>query len=329
MNDKFINNKFEQHLITYPGTGLSVKQKYWGIHEAAFEFTGWPKEGLFEFSGFEIKEDIKKDRSFFYMPISGEIDFKLYGKEFKKNFLSIKHAIENFHLKGRFQPLCCGSNYVVSPWDVIVHVLRNQCKIREGFQAILGIHQDTHKPKKALREKIKNLTRAQYYFVNQAYQYVDPICKKIKGAKKDTTAIRNQINEELFDAKGKSGRPTNNKKSNRKYIHKALPEVRAKDGTGKSKYHFSLLEDVITTIVFEKIKVIGIEPLQKISLDKLLDEFGIDATVQLYLKDAPEVIFHFVHQIAEDIFSDYQNSNTVLTLTQQLKLSPLAKGING
>ena len=274
---------------------LSFEQKYWTIHEAAWELTGWPNHGVFEFSSLKKDPDVKKDRPFFHMPISGNIDFKYFGEPFERMFVAIKAAIESYYLKGRFHPLCCGSSYLVSPWDVVVWALRNGLQIRKGVQEVLKVHQDMKKPKDTVRRKIKELTKAQGLIVRNNQHRVDPICKQIRGRGKDTSSLRKYINAELFDKPGKSGRPSDDsdiKSSAHRYLHKVLKDVCEMQADGIMKYQFILLEEVAAIIACEILSTIDRENIRKMDVDIVLEKFGCDPIAKLYLKGAPEIVFH-------------------------------------
>lgn len=291
---------------------LSLKQRYWAIHEAACELTGWPDLGLFEFSGLKIDPDVREDRCFFYMPISGQIDFKHFGMAFEEMFVAIKTAIENYYLKGRFQHLCCGSSFLVSPWDVLVWALRNGLRIREGVQEVLKIHQNTKKPKDTIRRKIQDLTKAQGLIMQDNLYRVDPICKQIRDNGRDTSALRKHVNAELFDKPGKSGRPSNNpntKNTVRQYLHKALKDVCEMQTDGIIKYQFILLEDITVMLAYEIISIIDLESIRNMDVDIVLEKFGCDPIAKLYLKGAPEIVFHFICQIVEELFFDVQDKS--------------------
>lgn len=338
MNTCHENNKYYRSSSEDPSMKLSFKQKYWAIHEAASELTcglnkGFFKlsnERLFELTGVKIENDIKKDRPFFYTPISGGIDFEIFGKPFQEMFLSIKNAIENYKLKGKFQHLCCGSSYLVSPWEVVVWALRNGLRIREGVQEVLKIHQDTTRPKDTFRKKIREVTKAQNLIIQDKFYRVDPVCKQIKGWGKDTSSLRKYINKELFDEPGKPGRAPNNpdsdaKNNTRHYLHKALKDVCKVEADGVMTYQFILLEEAVTTIACEILTSIDRETMRKMDVDSVLEKFGLDPIAKLYLKGAPEIIFYFVCQVVEELFF-YFKDKCMPTLSEQFKASPLAKG---
>lgn len=329
MNEN-IRKKHVKYPFIPPESKSFFKHKYWAIHEAVCElFTGWPKEGLFEFSGFKIDLEVRRDRSFFYMPISGNIDFKLFGKQFEKIFLSVKTAIEDYYLKGKFQHLCCGSNYLVSPWEVVVWALRNGLQIRENVQEVLKIHQNPIKPKDSLRKKIRETTKAQSLIIQDTFHRVAPVCKQIKGLQKDTSTLRRYINTELFDKPGKPGRTPSNSASNSKvnarhYLHKILKDVCKIETDMIPTYQFILLEEVVTTLACDILASIDDETIRKMDVDLVLEKFGFDPVAKLYLKDAPEIVFHFVCQVVEDVFFYFQDKCTP-KLSEQFKTSPLSR----
>lgn len=297
MNEN-LRKRHKKYPFIPPESKLFIKHKYWSIHEAAFELTGWPKEGLFEFSGLKIDPEVRQDRQFFYMPISGNIDFTLFGKEFERMFLSIKNAVENYYLKGKFQHLCCGSNYLVFPWEVVVWALRNGLPIREGVQEVLEIHQDTIRPKETLRQKIREVIQAQNLIIQDKLHRVNPVCKQIKGWGKDTSTLRKYINTELFDEPGKPGRVPNNpdfdaKNNTRHYLHKALKDVFKVDVDGVRTYQFILLEEVVATIACEILNPIDCETIRKMDVDSVLEKFGSDPIAKRYSKNNRRLGFSY------------------------------------
>lgn len=312
------NYKYEELTLKSPDIGSFIKHRYWGIHEAAFLLTAWPKKGLYECDYLQLAEDVKNDRPFFYLPTSLELDLKMYGKAFETMFMEIKDAIEYFHLIGHHQYLCCGVTYLVSPQDVVVWALMKEKIIPSELQEAFEIYQSIEKPRKQLREKVKNKIKGQFYFSRNPTDPIDLACKEINGNEKDITAIRNHLNE-LFDSKGKPGRrPLNSVKSSRSYVHKAIPEILTKEHLGKQKYQFTLLKEAMTTAVFEKMKLMDKKELCEMTKERFFDEFRLDVVVELYLRDASEILVNFVREIAEDNFSRYQRAFTP-SLSQQLK----------
>ncbi len=279
---------------------LSLNNRFWALHEAVWELIGWPKKEIYyESPGMYIPEDIKLDRPFFYIPHSGEIDFKVLGKHFEKVFTDMKKDIEYYYLPARHQVICSGSNYLVSPWSIIVWALKKGVLIRERLLEKLQIRQDFQKTIKS--DKVNELTKALCILSQNPNIPIDTLCKQIKG-NEDTSSLRKEVNKRFFDIKGEPGRPKDNKKSKRKCKLMALPEVRSVDETGTLRFNFPLLEVVISVIFCEKIKLLGLEPFLKLDVDEFIQLMGEDLVVSLYLNNSNEMVFNFICTIIEERF---------------------------
>lgn len=305
---------------------LPLKSKHSAVHEAIFEvFTGWPNYGLIELPALGADAEVKRNRPFFFMPTSDAIDFELFGEKFRMLYLGLRTAIDAGWLEGTFQKVCDRKIYVVSLWDVIVWALRGDLPIRKGVQNALKIHQNTQRPLHSQLETVGDAIKAQYVFMQSGDNLVDPVCKLIRG-RRDTTTLKEYLNANFFDKPGKRGRPSNSpggKKNGRQYIHKVLDNVCVIQSNGVMKYQFSLLEKVFSTIANEILAPIDSASIREMSVDDFLEKLGSDPVATLYLKNAPEVILHFVCSIAEEIFFSVQDSLTP-KLSEQFEALPFS-----
>lgn len=76
---------------------------------------------------------------------------------------------------------------------------------------------------------------------------------------------------------------------------------------GIMKYQFILLEEVAAIIACEILSTIHLETIRKMDVDMVLEKFGCDPIAKLYLKGAPEIVFHFICQIVEELFFHVQD----------------------
>jgi hypothetical protein len=306
---------------------LSLESEYCAAHEAVFElFTGWPNRGLKELPAIGVDSEVKRNRPFFFMPTPEATDFQLFGKEFRGLYLGLRTAIEAGGIDGSFQTVCNRIICVVSLWDAIIFALRGGFPIRKGVQKALKIHQNINKPLDTQLETLGDATKAQRLFIRRGDNLVDPVCKQIRG-NRDTTTLKEYLNANSFDKPGKRGRPSRDsdvKKCDRQYVHRAFGDVCVVQSDGIIKYQFISLEKVVCTIVNEILDSTDKESIRQMKVDDFLEKLGSDPVAKLYLKNAPEVVFHFICTIAEKKFFRAQDLLTP-RLSEQLKALPFGQ----
>lgn len=297
---------------------LSFESKYCAAHEAIFElFIGWPNYGLIELPAIGVDAQVKRDRPFFFMPIAEAIDFEPFGKKFQRLYLRLRIAIEAGWLKSTSQMICGRTIYVMPLWNAVVFALRGGLRIRRGVQKELGIRQDVEA---GLPEKVRDATRAQYLLIRNGDNLVDPVCKKIKG-QMDPSTLRKYIRKQFFDEPGENGRPScerDAQKNGGQYQHRVISDVCAMQGDGIMKYQFTLLKEVVSVIANEIVASMDKESIRQMCVDDFLEKLGSDSIAKLYLKNAPEVVFHFIYSIVEEVFS-YAQDLLRPRLSEQLK----------
>jgi len=312
--------------FTPPSLTVFLKHKYWGIHEAAFVLTNWPNKDLFECYITPLSEDVKEDRSFFYMlPHDRSFDPYMFGKEYQRVFCDIKTSIENKTLPARFEYLFDGVSYLVSPQDLIVWALLRGRVLPEILQKELRIYQIKKKSTKPLQKNVKKKILAQFCLSKNQAMSMEELCREVKylddSENSDYTASRRVINE-LFDSQGVRGRPSIGEKKPRKYTPKPILEVVEFSSDGLIHYQFPLLKDAMLLAAQIKLQIISEDQPLKITKEEFLDKFMNDDVVNLYIKNAPELIVNLVRRFGEQALIDYESFQSQLAFIQKFLDSP-------
>ena len=311
-----------------PTLSSLLKFNFLGLHEAAFLLTEWPREGYFECSLSPLPEEIKKDRSFFYMPHKLRLNFESMHSESKRAFIELKKSIELGELPARSEYLFEGVSLLVNTEDLILWALFKGFILSKELQRELGFGQIKNpKENGHLPNKVKNKIVGQFVLSMEpnlklaAEIYKHPLMQLFKEEKKhengeptdkEHKAVLRSINK-LYNSAGKRGRPAAScSPPNRLYVPKAIPEVMLKDDKGRVYYHFPLFKVAMELAAHIKMTQLGKERLLKISKSEFMNELLNDDVVFLYLENAPQIVLKFTLKCFELVLLNYWRLMTPL-----------------
>lgn len=298
MDSSAFQNRYISQFTQPPDVSKFFEKKFWAIHEAAFMFTEWPKNGcdiLYEDTRPVIGLKIWCK---FFLPQGKEtFDPSQYGAKFKNIYSMMKKAAEQGILEATFAFLHDGITWIVEPKRLIFWALSNGIFIPEELQNEIGVFLfDNPKNSKNWVEK---------KIIAQILLIEDPTCETnklkndplfsffgIKSVDDNRTAIGKAI-ESVRKNPGKKG-----VKKRAPYIPEALPEVRQIDLNGNVRFHLPSLMNVLTIMFWAWIYRLGQDHIESGALSCLKIECPISHWYltsdmpKLYLSDAsPLLIF--------------------------------------
>lgn len=311
-----------------------LMEDYWAIHEAAFVFTQWPKQDLFQsYDCYPLKNvfsELTMDRSYVYLPEGLKIEPKIYGKPFETIYYDLKEAVESRSLGSKMQRVFYDL-YFVTPKNAIIWALLKGYILPKYLQKVIGICQNQTvqelqtKTRNTLPTKVREKIIAQLLLALDPNQTRDELCRKViqhfdflrdekvdsrVPEERDLTATRKNLNT-LYDSAGRRGAKKKNspEKQVDKYTVKAIPEIINEDFEGNLSCNFSLLREAMLHAAYFKIISMETQQIKEINQVGFSKAFLKDDIVRLYLQKGDE----YSLTIAKGCAGEAWDNSTFLT----------------